>query len=49
MDVEYSGKVPDAEFSGSLLRTDNPSVLLNALSLTDKVYFEIRDKKDKSF
>jgi transmembrane sensor len=43
--VEYKGPLPDAEFSGSLSRTENASMLLDALSLTKKVHFIIDGKK----
>ncbi|MBO9571756.1 MAG: FecR family protein [Chitinophagaceae bacterium] len=37
--VDYRGPLPDAEFNGSLSRAENAEILLDALSLTNKVHF----------
>jgi hypothetical protein len=40
----YKGKIPATEFNGSLLRTAYPSMLLDALELTNKVHFIVKGK-----
>lgn len=45
VDVEYKGPVPEAEFSGSLLRSQSPAGLLRAFELTDEIHFIIEGKK----
>ncbi len=47
VEVIYDGNIPATQFSGSLLRTQNPSGLLHAFELTDDIHFVMEERKIK--